>query len=121
MRILLVDDDPIIRMDLAESLAAQGHEVLEAATGRDAWKLIEDPDHIEMVITDLHMSNGNGVTVAVKARQHHFDVPVLFITGRSDLLILEQVPRPYSYLQKPFTPEQFMLAVEKGLTTRPIR
>lgn len=48
-------------------------------------------------------------------------MPVLFITGRSDLLILEQVPRPYSDLQKPFTVEQFLLAGEKGLTTRPLR
>jgi DNA-binding NtrC family response regulator len=113
MRILLADDDPIIRMDLAQNLKAMGHEVLEAATGRDAWKLIEDLDHIGMVITIMHITGGNGITVAVKARQHHPNIPVLFVTGRSDPQMMEQVPLPYSYLLKPFTPEKFTLTVHQ--------
>jgi DNA-binding response OmpR family regulator len=113
MRVLLVDDDPILRMDLAEHLHAIGHDVIEASNGQDACRLIEHPDHIGMLVTDLHMVGADGVAVAVKARRHHPDVPVLFITGRTDLLHMEQVPRPYSYLRKPFTPADFLAAVRR--------
>jgi CheY-like chemotaxis protein len=118
VRILLAGDDPIIRMDLAEALEELGHEVLEAATGQTARALIEHPDHIGMVITDVHMSCGDGISVAVKARQQHPDVPVIFVTGRADVHKMQQVPKPYSYLLKPFSREQFAEAVQQVIAAQ---
>ncbi|MBO1078116.1 response regulator [Roseomonas haemaphysalidis] len=115
MRILLAEDDLFTRMDLAESLSSAGHEVVEAMNGDQAQKILEYPGKIGMVITDLNMPGSNGITVATKARQHFPDVAVLFITSRADLLISKQAPRPYSYLQKPFAPAQFLAAVKLAL------
>jgi CheY-like chemotaxis protein len=118
MRILLAEDDLFIRMDLAESLTSLGHEVIEAMDGDQAQKVLEYPDNIDLIVTDLLMPKSNGITVATKARQQYPDIPVLFITSRADLLISKQAPRPYCYLQKPFHPDKFLAAVKLAITTQ---
>jgi DNA-binding response OmpR family regulator len=115
MRVLVVDDEPVIRLLLAETLEEEGFEVLEAPSGVEACMLMEDPDHVDLVVTDLNMPDADGVKVAVCARASNPTVPVLFISGRSDLLAGLPIPRPYSCLPKPFSMEEFSQAVAKLL------
>jgi two-component system cell cycle response regulator CpdR len=118
MRILLAEDNHFIRMELADSLLSLGHEVLEATNGDQAQRILEWPDKIGMIITDLIMPGSDGITVAAKARKHDPSVPVLFITTRADLLISKQAPRPYCYLQKPFPAEKFVAVVRHAIATQ---
>jgi CheY-like chemotaxis protein len=80
-RLLLVEDEFLIRMTLAEILADDGFEVIEAATGAEALAQLEasSPD---IVLTDLNLPGGmDGFGVARAVRQQAGGVPVLFTSG----------------------------------------
>lgn len=101
-KILVAEDEPLIRMDIVETLAIDGFQVLEASDGSEALRLIDDPDNFAMVVTDVNMPGVDGIDVAVRARERHPEIPVLFVSARTDLLSLPRTPRPLSHLTKPF-------------------
>lgn len=115
MRILVVEDEVLIRMIIVETLEEDGFETLEAATGNEALRLIDDPDDVGLLVTDLHLPGPSGVAVAQHIRALHPSVPVLFISARPDLLKSLEAPIPYRSLTKPFTMEQLSIAVEELL------
>jgi DNA-binding NtrC family response regulator len=111
MRILLAEDEFIIRWVLTEALRDAGFDVLEAADGEAALQLVEDPDPIAVVVTDFHMPGANGVAVAHGARQRHPDIPVVLITGRPDLVSDYEIEPPFVCLPKPFSMDQIVFVV----------
>jgi CheY-like chemotaxis protein len=76
--------------------------VLAASTRDVALQLINDPDHIAVVVTDFHMPGADSIELARGARQRHPGIPVVFTTGRPDLLAEHQGELPYLCLPKPF-------------------
>jgi DNA-binding response OmpR family regulator len=112
MRVLVVEDEPFIRILIVETLEGEGFEILEAASGTEACALIDNPDQIDLIVTDLNLPEANGVEVAKHARRQKPTVPVLYVTARSDLLDQLAAPRPYSYLPKPFTMRELTHAVD---------
>ena len=85
IRVLVVEDDSIIRSCMVEALSDAGYEVDEAETGDLATKLL-DEDGYRLVVTDLNMPGRfNGVDVAAYAHQHEPDLPFVFVTGRPDI------------------------------------
>ena len=101
-KILVAEDEPLIRMDIVETLAIDGFQVLEASDGSEALRLIDDPDHVVLVVTDVNMPGVDGIDVAVRARERHPEIPVLFVSARTDLLSSPRTPRPFGHLTKPF-------------------
>lgn len=81
-RILLVEDEPDIRILLAMSLAQDGHEVVEAPDGIEALAAVEDGP-VDMVIADLMMPRMDGLELCSKlqSRPELADVPFLLLTG----------------------------------------
>ncbi len=79
-RLLLVDDDPAVRMTLGSLLRAAGHDVLEAEGGADGINLLMEvaPD---LVITDLGMPEISGWDVARSVKSRYPHVPVILLTG----------------------------------------
>ena len=117
-KVLVAKDEPLIRMDIAETLTDNGFHVLEASSGSEALQLIDDPDHVVLVITDVNMPGADGVDVALHARARHPDVPVLFVSARPDLLSSPRTPRPYSHLTKPFRTSDLLAKVSALLLGR---
>ena len=103
IRVLVVEDDSIIRSNMVETLIDAGYEVDDAETGDLATKLL-DRDGYKLVVTDLNMpGRANGVDVAAYAHQHEPDLPVVFVTGRPDILArLQKAGTPGAVLTKPF-------------------
>jgi CheY-like chemotaxis protein len=118
MRVLVAEDEPFIRMFIVDILTAAGFDILEAASGTEACQLVDGPNHVDLVVTDLNMPQADGIAVAKRAREHSPNVPVLFVSGRPDLLAALSAPRPYSYLTKPFSTKELATAVE-GLLKPP--
>jgi CheY-like chemotaxis protein len=112
-RILVVDDDPLVLQIMLETLEYAGFEVLAASGGAEACRLVESPDHVALIVTDLNMSDVNGIAVAQWSRTYHPDIHVLFVSGRPDLLTPLAVP--YRYLAKPFTVRQLTETVSELL------
>lgn len=104
MRVLVVEDEPTIRFLVSEALQESGYEVIEAVSGDDAVVQLARPESVQLLLADLNLgSPTDGVDVALTARRRHPDLPVLFMSGRPDLVQSSaRTPMPYGLLSKPF-------------------
>jgi cyclic di-GMP phosphodiesterase len=103
-RILVVDDDPIVRTTVVEMLARSGFVPLEAATHDEALGLLAD-SHVRLVVSDIVMPGLNGFELTECVRQRRPSLPVLLITGAgTDEHLSEALARGAAGLiAKPFT------------------
>jgi putative two-component system response regulator len=103
-RILVIDDNPIVRTTVVEMLALSGFTPLEAATHEDALALLEDP-RVRLVVSDIVMPGLNGFELVEAVRQRRPSLPVLLITGAgTDAHLSEALARGAAGLiAKPFT------------------
>ncbi len=83
--VLVIDDEPIIRMLIADVLADLGYVGIEAADGASGLRLLQTLPRIDLLITDVGLPGGlNGRQVADAARTTRPDLKVLFITGYAE-------------------------------------
>ncbi len=82
--VLLVEDDPAVRMLVVDVLQTLGYAVREAADGRAALPLIETMPRIDLLVTDVGLPGLNGRQVAEIARDRLPGLPILFITGYAE-------------------------------------
>lgn len=106
-RLVLVDDDDLVRPVIADSLREAGYDVQEAATAHECIELVDRLPHIDLLISDVVMPGMDGPTMVARLRRDRPDLRVLFITGHSGQHSLagEQV------LRKPFTNGELTRAV----------
>lgn len=103
--VLVIDDEPTIRMLIAEVLAEAGYAVIEAADGPAGLKVLESNARIDLLITDVGLPGGmNGRQVADAARVSRPDLKVLFITGYAENAVIgsERMETGMYVLTKPF-------------------
>nr|WP_233285752.1 PAS domain-containing sensor histidine kinase [Bradyrhizobium acaciae] len=79
--VLLVEDDPSVRLLIGELLSELGYGTIEAPDSDTAIKLLESGRPIDMMISDVGLPGMNGRQLAEVARKHHPKVPILFVTG----------------------------------------
>ena len=122
--ILLVDDEPAIRMLAAEVLDDIGYLVIEAADGAAALKVLQSSQHLELLITDVGLPNNfNGRQVADAGRTLRPDLKVLFITGYAENAVLHHghLEAGMHMMMKPFALDAFVHRVKKIIAAHPIR
>ena len=84
-RVLVVEDEFLIRLTLVEALSDEGFEVLEAETGDAALPMLQGDQTICLLLTDIQLPGAlNGRMLASKARENLPNLPVIFMTGRPD-------------------------------------
>ena len=89
--VLVIDDEPTIRMLVAELLADAGYAVIEAPDGPAGLKVLESNARIDLLITDVGLPGGmNGRQVADAARVSRPNLKVLFITGYAENAVIGQ-------------------------------
>lgn len=106
MCILVVEDEPLIRMMLVEDLIDAGFEVREAANGDDAFYLLKTLDPpLQVLVTDIHMpGQRDGLVLGAHVRQTQPHVPVIYTTGRPDALqALAHLDEKQFLIRKPYT------------------
>lgn len=118
MKILTVDDTRTMRELIRDTLVQNGYEVLEASDGKDGiLKLLNT--HVDLIITDLHMPNIDGIEFLRRIRKSfvHKHTPVIMLTTESQKAkVLEAVSLGISgWLLKPFTTEELLDKVRKVL------
>ena len=97
MKILVVDDEPLVRLTVRAVLEDCGATVLEAANGVAALTLLEQDRDIDFLFTDIRMPGMNGVELAAAASALRPDLAIALTTGYS-----EQAPGCYPLLRKPW-------------------
>lgn len=114
--ILLVEDEPLLRMVAAEQLEDLGYGVIEAEDGPSAMKIIKSEQSISLLITDVGLPRGmNGRQLADAARELRHGLKVLFITGYAENAILNHghLERGMHLLTKPFSEESLARRVKE--------
>ncbi len=118
-KILIIDDDPTIRMLLSVSLKAKGMECIEATDGQEGFReaLIQLPD---LIVMDLSMPNMNGFEACDRLRAHEKTraIPILILSGESTSLnqeILSGALKANGFLAKPFDRAKLFDALAKVL------
>jgi CheY-like chemotaxis protein len=84
MKILVVEDDPFVRDMAVTGLEDAGYEVMEAATGGQALRLLQAGIAVDALLTDIRMPEANGWEVAKAYRERFPDLPVLYVTGYAE-------------------------------------
>ena len=82
-RLLVVDDEPLVRTTLLRLLRLRGHEVVEAVGGEDALAR-DDLDSFDAILTDLGMPGMNGRTLATTLRARFPHLPIVLLTGDTE-------------------------------------
>jgi len=111
--ILLVEDEPLQRELMAESLSRAGYEVTATCTGDEAAILLADRGRFDALLTDVAMPGRiDGIGLAQHAREVHPDLPVLFVSGGSaSLRRAGALPPPTACMSKPFETGALLHAV----------
>ena len=118
--ILLVEDEPGVRMLTRVVLERQGYHVLEAAHGLEAVRLWDQHQAtIRLLLTDIVMPEGvNGRELAARFRAANPTLPVIFTSGYSAEIAGRQLSllEGQNFLQKPFSPRQLLEIVDRSLS-----
>lgn len=114
--ILVVDDEPLVRMGTATMLVDAGYSVIEAGAPEEALKLVAEGMSIDLLITDFAMPMMNGVELAAELRKYNPALPVLMITGFASLTEAQAGGLPR--LAKPFRQTELIAQVAEVLSAK---
>ena len=105
LKVLIIDDDELIRSSMATVLGILGHPVTTAPSGEEALTLLEEGFLPEVIILDLNMPGLGGAGTLPRLRAQLPSVPVLLATGRADQTALDLSTRfkHVTLLSKPFS------------------
>jgi CheY-like chemotaxis protein len=115
--VLVVEDNDGVR-DVAVALVEEmGYEVLDAASGSEALKLLCERNDISLLLSDVVMAGMNGPELAVEALKLKPDLKVLFASGFAGDTLEEvhDLPQFIDLINKPFTREELTLKVRKAV------
>ena len=120
-RILVIDDDDEVRRGVVRMLDRMGHDVEQAADGRQAMVLFE-ADAPDLVITDINMPEMDGIEVINQLRQMQAGVPIIAMSGggrmpKEILLSSAGLLGAVGTLEKPFLMADLTSAVEEALAS----
>ncbi|EAT14546.1 sigma-54 dependent transcriptional regulator [Desulfuromonas acetoxidans] len=118
-RILVVDDEAVIREAVKRILEQEGYEVITATSGHTALEKVQIDD-FTVVISDLKMPGMGGMEVLKSIKILQPDVPVIIITGYATVETAVDAIKngAFDYLSKPFTPPQVKEMVNKAIEQR---
>src|SRR5437899_2697824 len=121
-RILIVDDQDVMRDSLAATLARQGHEVVAATDGPGAISRLSGP-RFELMISDLKMPKMSGTELLAEARKIRPEMPVVLMTAFATVSTAVEAMKmgAYDYIQKPFDGEEIKHLVERTLEHNRLR
>ncbi|OGL47402.1 MAG: hypothetical protein A2161_10150 [Candidatus Schekmanbacteria bacterium RBG_13_48_7] len=111
-KILVVDDDSVMRDVLKELLIGRGYYICLASNGEEALKVIEETE-FDLVITDLKMPKMGGIELFDEMTRRSLKIPVIVLTGTPhELVRCAQKKRTFAgILTKPFDLKEFMSCV----------
>lgn len=120
--ILVIDDEPMIRLTVVDALEEEGFATSAATTGKEGLQMIMG-DSFDIVITDLRLPDMDGLQILKEAKKHSVMTEVVIITAYAsvDSAIEAMKNGAYDYLAKPFTTEELLLVVSRLLEMKQLR
>ena len=120
LRVLLVEDEGLIRLMTTEALQEEGFDVVEAWNGDEAIRLLDGPNGFDVLLTDVQMPGADGVDVAEHARRRYPAIPILVVSGYAADLTkrLDALSPAAVFIHKPYNLEHIVLTL-RCLTEAP--
>jgi two-component system response regulator AtoC len=120
-RILVVDDEELIRWSLGERMRAEGHDVLEAGTGEQAIERARDG--VDLVLLDYKLPDMDGVTVLRRIKELDPDVLVILLTAYASVETAVEAMKEgaFHFANKPFDLDDVAFLVARALETTQLR
>ena len=119
-RVLIIEDEPIIAMDLENLVTELGHKVVATAATRDEAVAKAKSERPGLVLADINLGEGGSGIDAVNEILSSFDIPVIFITAYPEKLLTGERPEPTYLIAKPFLPETVQATVGQALFFHPM-
>lgn len=119
IRILLAEDDDVMREYLTRALTKSGYAVESVDRGTTALELIKSDQSFDLLLTDIVMPEMDGIELAQKCNEISPDTKVMFITGFAAVTLKASREQPQAkVLSKPFHLKDLVLEVERVLGDR---
>ena len=114
--VLIIEDEPIIAMDIEELVASCGHKVVGVAgTEAEAVELAE-LHRPGLILADINLgAGGDGASAVARIMQHHY-APVIFVTAYPERLLTGEAVEPAFVITKPFEPMTLAIATYQAVT-----
>ena len=114
--ILIIDDDRDICLLLKRFLTRHNYDVIEAYSGKKALELLEETEP-SLVMCDFRLEDMEGNTLLGKIKEKYYHLPVIIMTGYSDIKIAVEVMKmgAFDYITKPLFPDEILVTIKKAL------
>ncbi len=121
-RIMIIEDEPLIAMDIEQMVESLGHEVVGIARTKDEALALYKREKPRMVLADIQLADGSSGIDAVNEILQDDTVPVIFITAFPERLLTGERPEPTFLVTKPFNPDMVKALISQALFLRkPLR
>jgi Response regulator of citrate/malate metabolism len=118
IKIVIVEDEAIVAMDLEQRLKIMGYEVVGiAAKGVDALNLVKN-NEVDLILMDIILKrNLNGIETALLIRKENMSIPIIYNSANPDFKACKDIKKtkPYKYLIKPFDDIRLQKAIKSIL------
>ena len=113
--VLIIEDEPLIAMDIEEMVESLGHRVVGTARTHAEATALFNKTHPKMVLADIQLADGSSGIDAVNDILMNHAVPVIFITAFPERLLTGERPEPTFLVTKPFNPEMVKALISQAL------
>ena len=115
-RVLIIEDEPIIAMDLQQLVESAGHDVVGVAATEEEAVAIAESERPSLVLADVNLgAGGNGVSAVERILARHA-APVIFVTAYPERLLTGSRVEPAFIITKPFEPTVLAVATYQAVT-----
>ena len=113
-RILIIDDEPLMRISISDALKGDGYHVAETASGKEGIGRVKDGS-FDIVITDLRLPDLDGIEVLKSCKRASPDTFVILITayGAVETAVEAMKYGAYDYVTKPFSMDELLLMIKR--------
>ncbi len=115
-RVLIIEDEPIIAMDLQQLVESAGHEVVGLAASEDEAVAIAEAERPTLVLADVNLGKGGDGAAAVARILARHGAPVIFVTAYPERLLTGTAVEPAFVITKPFEPTTLAVATFQAVT-----
>ncbi len=113
--VMIIEDEPIIAMDIEAIVATLGHKVTGIARTHHQALQLAAQKRPSLILADIQLADGSSGIDAVNQILTSFEVPVVFITAFPERLLTGERPEPAFLITKPFTPEMVKAVISQAL------
>lgn len=116
-RVLVIEDEPVIAMDLIGTVTASGHSVVGVARTRSEATRIAERSRPDVVIADIQLADASSGLDAVQDILRLGSLPVVFVTSFPEELLRGDRVEPTFVVTKPFNPDTLVVSIAQALAT----